>query len=129
METNEWSVYLLLLGGPFAALVLAKLTTSTKTDNGTVDKATAPTSTLNPVRGLGQMLDDDAGRPDLEDTQYFVFNQVALLYFFGTFAGNLQEGFPVLPAIPVGLTSVSAATYVTKRAVERAQPSVRASSR
>jgi hypothetical protein len=30
---------------PVGALVLAKLTTSTKTDNGTIDKTTAPTST------------------------------------------------------------------------------------
>jgi hypothetical protein len=73
METDAWSVYLVLLGGPFAALVLAKLTTSTKADNGTINKTTAPMSTLDPVTGLGQVLGDDAGSPDLGDTQYFVF--------------------------------------------------------
>jgi hypothetical protein len=125
MKTDDWDVYLVLLGGPFAAFVLARLTTSTKTDNGTIDKTTAPTSTLNPIKGLGQVLGNDSGQADLGDTQYFVFNLVAVMYFLGTLTGNLQEGFPPLPALLVGLTSVSAATYVTKKAVERAQPSLK----
>jgi len=125
MDTDDWDVYLILLGGPFAALVLAKLTTSTKTDNGTIDKTVAPTSTLDPLKGLGQLVADDAGQPDLGDTQYFVFNLVAIMFFLGTIVGNLQHGFPALPAFLVGLTSVSAATYIGKKAAARAQPTLK----
>jgi hypothetical protein len=108
-----------------AAYVLARHTTSTKVDNGTLDKTTATTSTLNPIAGLGQVLGNDSGQADLGDTQYFVFNLVVLLYFVGTLMQHLDEGFPELPAILVGLTSLSAATYVTKKATERAEPSLK----
>jgi hypothetical protein len=124
MKSNDWDVYLILLGGPFASFVLSKFITAAKVDQGDLDKTTASTSTLNPVQGVGEVLSKDSGQADLGDTQYVIFNLVVLIYFIGSFAANLSKGLPTLPAILVGLTSVSAATYVTKKAAEKAQPSV-----
>jgi hypothetical protein len=124
MKSDDWDVYLILLGGPFAAFVLAKFSTSAKVDDGTVQKTTADTSTLNPLKGVGEVVSDDSGNGSLGDTQYFAFNLVALAYFLGVLCANLQKGFPDLPSILVGLTSVSAATYVAKKAVEKSTPSL-----
>jgi hypothetical protein len=115
--------YLILLGGPFAAAVLAKAITTQKVENGTTQKTDAEPST-DPVQGLGEVVSDDNGRTDLGDLQYFLFNLVALVYFLGTLIFNLDDGFPDLPGLLVGLTSVSAAGYVSKKAADRAVPTL-----
>jgi hypothetical protein len=56
------------------------------------------------------------------DTQYFLFNLLALGFFLGTLAFNLDQGFPDIPDLLVGLTSVSAAAYVAKKATDRGEP-------
>jgi hypothetical protein len=116
--------YLILLGGPFAAAVLSKAITTQKVEEGTLPKpeATEPAGTLG--EGVREVISDDTGDTDLVDTQYFLFNLLALGYFIGTFTFNLHDGFPDLPDLLVGLTSVSAATYVAKKATERGAPSL-----
>jgi hypothetical protein len=116
--------YFVLLGGPFAAAVLAKYITTSKSDSGDADKTAEATSTLDPATGIGQVVSDDSGRGDLGDTQYFAFNLVALLYFFVAFCPHLGGGLPDLPSLLVGLTGLSAATYVAKKAVVSATPTV-----
>jgi hypothetical protein len=114
--------YLVLLGGPFAAAVLAKFITTTKDENGTIQKTDA-----GPERGgPSDLIADDAGDTDLVDFQYFMFNLLALAFFLGTLAFHLRNGFPNLPDLLVGLTSVSGATYVAKKAVERQRPTLKA---
>jgi hypothetical protein len=114
--------YLVLLGGPFAAAVLAKFITTTKDENGTIQKTDA-----GPGRGgPSDLIADDAGETDLVDFQYFMFNLLALAFFLGTVCFHLRDGFPDLPDLLVGLTSVSGATYVAKKAVERQRPTLKA---
>jgi len=114
--------YLILLGGPFAAAVLAKFITTEKIRNETLPKTVAPEDSGGLKDGLVQVISDDAGNTDLVDLQYFAFNLLALAYFLSVFVFHLQEGFPHLPALLVGLTGVAGATYVSKKAAERALP-------
>ena len=109
--------YLLLLGSPAAAAVLAKWFTVTKVENGAVVKAPAPDNPL-PTQTLVDTLTNDQGRADLFDFQYFLFNVVALIYFFVVFLPQPENGLPDLPETLVALTSVSAASYLTKKGLE-----------
>lgn len=137
---SDWDPYLLLLGGPFAAGVLAK---------GLTVARSGPTSAagIGRVTEAGQgavgMVKDDTeetaepslsdigksndGNSSLPDTQYVVFSLVAVVYFLGAFVHNLlryvhaDEKTITLPQIPsalLGLTSLAAATYVGAKAVE-----------
>jgi hypothetical protein len=63
---------------------------------------------------------NDQGDLDLGDTQYFLFNLVALAAFFIAFFRDPTQQ-PVLPDTLVGLTSASAAAYVAKKAVSAAR--------
>jgi hypothetical protein len=108
--------YLLLLGGPFAAAVLAKAITSTAVDNGD----SKPNGTPDP----SQVVTNDQGQADIGDFQYFAFNLVALVYFFVRFTPHVAAGLPVIPDALVGLTSVSALAYIGKKAVSSQTPSI-----
>jgi hypothetical protein len=124
MHDSDWDTYLILLGGPFGAAVLAKYITAEKVDNGTVQRTVAPAEGPSVLSGLGEVVSDDAGRADLVDSQYLAFTLVALSFFLVTLLWNLSKGFPELPDILVGLTSVSAASYVAKKAADRGTPSL-----
>jgi hypothetical protein len=115
--------YLLLLGGPFAAAVLAKGIVTNKVENGDLTKTTAADDRA-PTAGVQDIISDDSGNTDLVDLQYFLFNLVALTFFFATFVPHLADGFPNLPDFLVALTSASALTYVTKKAVEKQSPQI-----
>jgi hypothetical protein len=117
--------YLILLGGPFAAAVLAKGLTTSKVENGNLVKVETPTE-RDVVTGFRDVISDDAGRADLVDFQYFMFGLVALVFFAVRLVPNLEDGFPDLPAFLAGLTSVSALAYVTKKAVESSTPQITA---
>src|SRR5215211_4012909 len=84
--------YLLLLGGPFAAAIASKAIVTGKVENGDLPKVEGSSS--GAAEGLRQVVSDDAGDTDLIDTQYFVFNLVALAFFFGTFPFEFSKGFP-----------------------------------
>ena len=66
---STWPDYLVLLGGPLAALVVAKAATSAKSATGAVQKSPAADSAVS----LKQVVTDDNGNPDFVDTQYFLF--------------------------------------------------------
>lgn len=124
-ESEDWDIYLVLLGGPFAALVLAQGIISTKAAEGKIAKtATAPTTGV--VQGLTEVISNDAGETDIVDLQYFLFNVLALLVFLISFVPDLAGGLPELPSFLAVLTGASAATYVGKKAAEREQPSITA---
>jgi hypothetical protein len=123
---NAWDKfpeeYLLLLGGPFAAAVLARISVGTKVDDGRLQKVEANQTKLRDV------VTDDDGRGNLVDAQFLTFNLVALVYFV---ARLIQEpvGLPAIPPVLVGLTSVSALGYTAAKAAEGNQPIIRSVTR
>ena len=110
--------YLVLLGIPAAAAVAAKAITQAKDDNGNEPKTTEPDSGKNAITSavarVGQLFSNDDGTTDLGDTQYLLFNAVLAGYFVLHLAHPDGRGLPPLPDTLLGLTSVSAATYVAK---------------
>jgi len=112
IENGLQENYLLLLGGPYAAAVIAKYT-AVSTDGGT-NKTTSPeTSTGGDVKDL---ISDDDGDTDLGDFQYILFNLIALAFFFSEFVPHLDNGLPDLPSALVGLALTSAGGYAAKKA-------------
>jgi hypothetical protein len=118
LQNDRVGEYLLLLGGPFAAGVLAKLTVSWKVDNGSIQKteAAAPSA--------GQLFQDDSGNVDLVDSQYFMFNLIAMGYFLVNFAQTAE--LPTMPDFLLGLTSAAALTYTANKAAESNAPQITA---
>src|SRR5215211_297867 len=121
--------YLLLLGSPAAAALLAKTFTTTKISNGTVENTVAEEPSLKDV------VSDDEGNTDLFDFQYFLFNLVLLLWFAVEMFRTLHDPsrladeayfLPPLPLSLVGLTSASAASYVVKKGLESERPVLQA---
>jgi hypothetical protein len=117
LEEGLKDEYLILLGGPFAAAILAKGIVSRKAADGDITK-TAGTPELS------QAFSDDQGRADLNDMQYLLFNLVALAFFIGAFIDEPFDGFPEIPDVLVGLTGVAAATYVSNKAVLKEKPTL-----
>jgi hypothetical protein len=106
--------YLLLLGGPFAAAVLAKYATISQAET----KPSAPPGDAAP----SQLLTDDNGDTDLGDFQYVLFNAIGLTFFLGDFIGDLGSGFPVLPPLLTGLLLTSTAGYGAKKLLPQVPP-------
>lgn len=115
--------YLLLLGIPAAAGVAAKAITQSQVATSKITKpaATAPEGTTIVAR-LSQVFSADDGTTDIGDFQYVVFNLVTAAYFVAHFIREPASGLPVIPDTLLGLTSVSAALYVAKKAVDRGRP-------
>ncbi len=109
--------YLVLLGGPFAAAVLAKTAAVGQAQRGRTPAAPGFASAK-------QLVADDAGDTELGDFQYVVFSLIGLAYFFGTFLGHLGAGFPDLPPILTGLMLTSAGGYTAKKLIQQARPAV-----
>lgn len=108
--------YLLLLGGPYAAAILAKYATTQQQDTKTegVVGGAAPT----------QLVTDDNGDTDLGDFQYVLFNVIGLMFFFGEFIGHLANGFPKLPPLLTGLILTSTGGYSAKKLLQQAAPTL-----
>jgi hypothetical protein len=117
--------YLLLLGGYFAAAVLAKGITTSRVESGQQVKPQVEEA-RSPVQGAKDLVTDDAGQGDLGDMQFFLFNVIALGVFLVSFVPHLERGMPDLPWFLVGLTSVSALAYVGKKTVESGSPTIAA---
>lgn len=113
--------YLLLIGFPAGAAVSAKAITTGQINNGNSSKTTISAKGKSMGTAISEIVSNDQGDLDLGDTQYFVFNLVALTAFFIAFFHN-PTSLPVLPDTLVGLTSASAAAYVAKKATSGATP-------
>jgi hypothetical protein len=109
--------YLALLGIPAGAAVGAKAITQNKTATGQLEKPRAD-APPDPLKGSGQLFSDDEGNVDLLDAQYFAFSLVLLAYFFTQFLSAEFTTLPNLPDTLVGLSGVSAASYIVKKAVK-----------
>jgi hypothetical protein len=99
--------YLLLLGGPFAAAILAKYATSTQVES----KPDGEVGESSPA----QLVTNDSGDADLGDFQYVVFNVIGMAYFLCQFIGELATGFPDLPPTLTGLMLTSTGGYAAKK--------------
>lgn len=107
--------YLFLLGGPFAAAVLAKATAIVKSNDQTSQQTEAPQPSGK------DLVSDSVGMTSLSDAQFLMFNLVALAYFAVGFAKNPTE-LPTIHPTLVGLTSASALAYVGGKVVNSNPP-------
>jgi len=103
--------YALLIGGPLGAAIAAKGIVGRQVARDPAAKSTGESL------GAGQLIQNDAGDADLGDFQYVLFNFVAIAYFVVTLLQHPTAGLPHIPDVLLGLTSVSAAGYVTKKAL------------
>jgi hypothetical protein len=101
--------YALLLGGPIGAAILAKGIVNTQLKDGTASKPAADST------GPSDLVANDNGDTDLGDLQYVLFNLVALIFFFGELLSAPANGLPAIPDVLLGLTSVAAVGYVSKK--------------
>jgi hypothetical protein len=109
-------LYLVFLGGPYAAAVLAKATVTNGVNNQQVQKSQADSPRVADV------FSDDDGNTDLVDTQYLLFNLLAAIIVVIQFASAPGSGAPTVPDFLAILTGASAATYVTNKALISGNP-------
>ena len=112
-----WPTYVLFLGGPYAALVLAKAGVSLRVSNGTLQKPQGS----GDVR-LSDLLGDDSGSPDLFDSQYVLFNIIAMIFVVDGFIRATLSGFPDIPEGLVLLTGGPAAVYLANKVTSSNAP-------
>lgn len=114
---GTWEQYLILLGVPAAAAVIAKATVTYKSENGILQKTSAAKASV------ADIANNDNGQADLADVQYLVFNVIAFVYFAANF---LNKGtFVPVPNILLGLTSAAAATYTLNKAMTSNRPIIK----
>ena len=113
-----WDNYLILLGGPFAALVLARGIVGGKMNNGTMQKTISDDGSAS----ISQALTDDSGNIDLVDSQYVIFNIVVFVYVLIGLSATNQ--LPAIPALLLALTGSSAATYVLNKSLQNSTPTI-----
>jgi hypothetical protein len=112
-------IYLVLLGGPFAAAVGANVIVSTYTASGKSQKSPAGTASVADV------WTDDSGSTDLVDSQYTLFNLVAAAIVVMQFVHRPGFGAPEIPAILAGLTGTAAATYLVNKGATQNAPTIK----
>jgi hypothetical protein len=116
VPVENWEMYLILLGVPAAAAVVAKGVVSYQVTSGLVQKTDATGATVADV------ITDDNGRADLADIQYLIFNVITFVFVAITFirTGTLTA----VPGILLGLTSAAAATYVLNKTLQTNKPQI-----
>lgn len=116
LPEGTWDDYLILLGGPFAAAVLAKSIVTYKVDAGTLQKSEPAAPAIT------QVATNDHGSVDLVDSQYLLFNIIALGYFVIEIVNTAV--LPTIPPTLLAMTSGTAALYVANKAAQRNAPSI-----
>jgi hypothetical protein len=111
-------LYVVLLGGPFAAGVLAKSIVSTSTSTGQLQKGEAAKPRIADVYS------DDEGNTDFVDTQYLLFNLIVAVIVLAQFISSPGSGAPPIPDFLAALTGTAAATYVANKALVSGNPPV-----
>jgi hypothetical protein len=102
--------YAVLFGGPLGAAILAK-----RSSPESARRAGAGRTIGTP--SIKDLVSDENGNGDLGDLQYVLFNAVALLYVIGSLLHAPEQGLPHIPDVLLGLTGVSAAGCVGKKAL------------
>lgn len=117
---NLSPTYLLLLGFPYASLVLAKAIVATRVASGSLAK---PPPDEGPQ--LSQLFADDDGNPDVFDVQYVAFNVVAMVFVIVAFGrAGLTSGFPAIPNGLLLLTGGPASIYVANKFMPGDAPTI-----
>lgn len=99
--------YLLLLGGPYVALVGARAIVGSQLNKGTLQKTVAAEKPH--VRDL---LADDDGKFDIVDCQFLFFTAIALVYFLAQMTVNPGSGLPPLPSTLAALMTGSTGAFL-----------------
>jgi hypothetical protein len=115
LPDDRWDEYLILLGGPFAAAVLAKGTVSRHLETTTVQRTDGTPK-------LSQLATNEQGNTDLVDAQYLLFNLIALAYFTVQILHHAE--LPDIPDSLLALTSGTAALYVGNKVAGRNPPQI-----
>ena len=116
--------YLVLLGIPAAAAVAGKAVTESKVASGAISPAVVTNADKALPARVMQIFSADDGSTDLADFQYVIFNLILATYFVSEVVHLTSVGLPPIPQTLLGLTSVSAALYVAKKAVTGTQPTI-----
>lgn len=118
--------YLVLLGIPASAGIAAKAITQSRaiSSPGSKTEAKASGGKNGLLPRLAEIFSADDGTTDIGDFQYVIFNLITAVYFVSKFVKPVGTGLPAIPDTLLGLTSVSAALYVGKKAVTRNEPKV-----
>ena len=114
-------IYLVFLGGPYAAAVLAKISTTNQVAKGKVQKSDG-SGAVNPFDIIG----DDAGNASVYDTQYTLLNLVAMIAVLAIFIRQPALGFPAVPAFLAAITGGSALVYTTNKVTTSNPPQLTA---
>ena len=114
--SGSLELYLVLLGGPYAAVVLAKVSVVSKLEKQDLQKTDAPGP--NPADLVG----NDNGTANLPDFQYVLFNLIGLLAVLALFWTRPGGGLPGIPSFLAILLGGSALTYTVSKASERNKP-------
>lgn len=115
---NTSNLYLVLLGGPYAAAIMAKVSVTNGVQTGRIQKTAATTT------GPSDIVSDDNGSTDLYDFQYMLFNLVALVIVIFLFGARPGKGFPGIPDFLAILTGGSAAAYTVNKGLTSNAPSI-----
>ena len=97
--------------------MLAKGITVSRINNGTLTR-----TAQQPSFDAKDLASDDSGRTDLVDSQFLMFNILAIGYVLSAFLAHPINGLPAIPVALAGLTSVSALTCTANKAVATSSP-------
>jgi hypothetical protein len=117
--TNLYPNYFLLLGGPYGSLVLAKGITSFRIASGGLVKTEG-----DGTARLSDVIAGDSGRTDLFDSQYVLFNLLAIWFVVAAFFRATSDGFPEMPNGILLLTAGPAAVYLSNKLFGSAKATV-----
>lgn len=117
--TNFDGTYIALLGGPYAAWILARVAVSARVGNSTLQKPTG-----DGIPRLSDLVSGDDGNPDLFDVQYVMFNLIAMAFVVLAFSHASDNGFPVIPPALVLLTGGPAAIYAANKTLATNGPTI-----
>ncbi|MFZ3498087.1 IPT/TIG domain-containing protein [Streptomyces sp. 5.8] len=113
------TVYLPLLGGPYAALIAAKAVVGMRVERGSIAKPAPKGTERRPVHDL---ISNDGGRTDLVDLQYVALSAVTMLYVVAFFLTDVGGGLPKLPSEMWALTGAPAGAYLLNKVAVRGNP-------
>lgn len=116
---NLDGTYYALLGGPFAAVVLAKGIVATRVRNNSLQKGQGDGTPT-----LADLFGNDSGSSDLFDVQYVMFNVIAIAFVLIAFSKATLSGFPPIPNGLILLTAGPAAVYLANKTVVGNRPMI-----
>ncbi|HEU5271563.1 MAG TPA: IPT/TIG domain-containing protein [Jatrophihabitans sp.] len=105
-------LYLVYLGGPYAAAVFSKISVTTYVDQGRLTKSDGDGS-IAPL----DLISDDSGNTSLYDFQYVFFNLLVALSVIALFIKSTgSAGLPAVPDFMAILSGGAALTYTVSKA-------------